>query len=123
MWVSTGVTFDQQPRQCRDIPGLALPQPDSADMRGNPGFAQRHHRGGVGCGREQSLGRLVHRDIGRLGRKHHRDQQGEGIGEAQFRLRRGVGVRECLDEGRHLFARHQTGAPRRGGAAVARRAR
>ena len=92
----------QRACQSHDVACLGLPQPDRADVRCHAIHAEIDHRLRGRRYAEQGGRRLVDRQIRRLGRQHHRDQQGEGVGEGEFGLRCGIMVRKSLDEAAHL---------------------
>ncbi len=91
------MTLEQQARHPHDVPGLSPEQPDGVDERLDVTF-------GVGRGqsfggrvrREQTRSRLVHPDVGGLGRQNRRHQQLEGIGVIELTLRLGVLDRQTL---------------------------
>ena len=66
-------------RQRDDVLRLGAEEADGLDVVAQPLLAERHIFAGVSATLEQRRGRLVDADIGRLGRQHHGDQQGEGV--------------------------------------------
>ena len=65
---------------------LGVEQADGLDVPVEPLLAQLHHLLRRVCRAANSVPRrLVDADIGRLGRQHHRDEQGEGIGYIRAR--------------------------------------
>ena len=78
---------DQGLRQRDDVPGLAAPQADGADIVADAGFAEFEHLLRRVGDREQGPGRLVDAGVGRLRRQHDRHQKGEDVDVFQFALR------------------------------------
>ena len=108
------MAFHQHGRERRDILRLGLPKADAADELADALGAQRRHGGGIWGGGEEAWRHLVHHRIRGLRGHHHGDQQGEGVGVEQLRLRRGILGRDGADELARLLARHEARAARRG---------
>ena len=87
----TGEIGDHHLAQCDDVLRLVPVQPDRLDVIAHRRFAQGQHFFRRVGDFEQVLGRPVHADIGRLGRQHHGDQQGEHVDVIQLTLRFRVG--------------------------------
>src|SRR5690606_26430856 len=91
--------LEQDPAEGKDVLRFAAIKPDRADQLGNAFNPERHHGGGRGGQLEQVPRRLVHPDIGRLGRKHHRDQEREGIAVVELALGLGLDFMEAREDG------------------------
>ncbi len=97
---------DQQLRQRDHVPGLGIEQADRLDVFLEALLAQIEHllRGLHLC--EQRAGRLVHADIGRLGRERDRDHQLKGVAEFQFGFGGRIVFGQAAEEFEDLMLRH-----------------
>ena len=100
------MTLDQRLAERNDIPGLGVEQPDRLNCVSEFLFSKLNHlRRRLNCP-EQVPRRDVDARVGRLSRKHDRDEQRIGICEIELGRRRGVCLRESAKEFENLFARH-----------------
>ena len=96
--------LDQRARERDHIFGLSVEQTDAFDRASERFFAQIDHLRRCFDAFEQVAGSDVDACIGRLCRKHDRDQQLIDIAEFKLGRRRRIGLRKPAEEFEHLRA-------------------
>ena len=86
-----GMPLDKGMAQSDDIPGLGVEQADRLDRLAKPLLAEFDHLSRCLDALEKGLCRNIDAGIRRLGRQHHRDQQGVRVLVVEFGCRRRVG--------------------------------
>ena len=87
-----GLHFETGTRQPDDVLGLVAEKADGLDVLGQGVLAQGKHLFRAVGNLEQLGGGLVHPDIGRLGRKRHGHDKGEGVGVMKLAFWLGLGL-------------------------------